>query len=79
MTGQARPEPPFGLGCYTARELREARAEYERAISSTALADAPAETIDMLRERLAAVIAEQDDRTRHGDAILSRYVGGSRD
>jgi hypothetical protein len=76
MTDQARPEPPFGLGGYTARELQQARGEYERAIGGKALAGVPPETIDMLRERLAAVLAEQQDRARYGSAILDRHAGG---
>jgi hypothetical protein len=59
----------------TAAQLRVLRAEHERALAGKTLAKATPDLIKMLEADIAAITAEQAEREKHGESIISRYIG----
>lgn len=76
MTDQELPTfSAASLRRLTPAQLRVLRAEHERALAAPALAKATPDLIKMLETDVAAIAAEQAERERHGESIISRYIG----
>ena len=62
------------LAQYTTYELRNERQRLQGALTGKDLANASENVRTLLSQRLAAVEAEQESRSRHGATLLDRYM-----